>query len=614
MNYKRIGRLLVCLLLVTCLILDVSPVKAEATAAGLAGTITAVSTVNVPAGLAIGAAAIALGVAAGTNDDFQHFVNTSVSSGFEWIKDGTVELLRTVDELGNQAFYVAGEFLEDLRSLMFDSGALNNNSIPSPVSSALFSYNGNSYLYDIVSGSASVFVAVASISNDSRYRCGVFCSSASPFTVRTDINSGAVVNTGGASIPSGGSSYIYSGPAFYSDVEDVSSVIGLPVVYIGEIPKVTSFDMYVSLFDGGSITTSYDLSLGHISTVPIDGTSARSWAPDYASKGMYVIEGGNDPDPDSDPPNDGKWFLPLALPLTAATLFTMSQADEWSGETPLEFSEYSTSTEYEIADAPEIDGYPSIEIRPVTFPSPDPGTGTDPDPGTDPDVGGDTGDTPDYTSWFRRIIELLEEILERFKTWVADWKTAIEELPSKFAKWFDNICETLGNIWEWCQNLVSSLIDALNQLLVDLFAPSVDFIANKVNSLIGKYTYLEPMLTLGDHLKVYFAGLGTEPPIIYIDLGAATGSYYFGGRTVFVDLTWYEQYKPTMDAIIAGFLWLWVAWRLFQSVPGIIQGLSGIWGTPESVPDATFHNPKYQVGKNWLNSGSFYHRKGDRGE
>ena len=38
------------------------------------------------------------------------------------------------------------------------------------------------------------------------------------------------------------------------------------------------------------------------------------------------------------------------------------------------------------------------------------------------------------------------------------------------------------------------------------------------------------------------------------------------------------DYKPKMDAILGAIIWLWLAWRVFLSVPGIINGASGVWG------------------------------------
>lgn len=603
MNYKRIGRALVCLVLVCCLITQTVPVKTDATGAGLAATIASASSVTVAAPLAVGASLIALGVMANNTNPlvFENVVNDAVdslSAAGQWVADGTVELLRVVDEAGTAMYYAAGDMLESLRSWFFNEGIVSELAYSTLVSATLYGESG------YFTSDVPFFVC--------QHSCGPYYDFAivgsQAGTVIFYNNSDVLRYSYSLKSVSGYSDLYVSGGTMSSGVKDYgvynlgrhSETACNPYSYHDQwlYPKLASLV--------GSTTTSYDLSLGQISTVPIDGTSALDWAPEYQANRLKVIEGGNDPDPDSQPPNDGKWFWPIMLPLTAATLYTMSQADEWSGQTPQEFDDYSTNTEYEILGSPEIDGYQGIELSPITSPSPDTGGDSGADSGNDSE-----GDSSVETTWFQKILTAIEELPSKFESWITDCKTAIEELPSKFAKWFDNLCETASNIWEWCQNLVGNLIDALANLLSSLFAPSADFIANKVNALCAKYPYLDTFLALGTDLKAYFLSLGTKPPIIYIDLGASRGSLPLGGRQAFIDLTWYAEYKATMDGVIAAFLWLWFAWRLWLSLPGLIQGFSGTYGPRNIEPEKPSDPPKFQVGSNWLNSGSSYHKAGD---
>lgn len=617
MNIKRIGRALICLLLIFCLILNIAPPKAEATGAGLAGTITAVSGVTVSAPLAIGAAAIALGVMAKNTNPlvFENMVNdavASLSAAGKWVKDGTVELLQTIDETGQKAYYVAGDMLEDVRSWSLDAGIVQpvwddvtdfgnihsanmvfmhgeyEISVEADVRLFQYAVIGNDYV--IVHS-----VAVGYNPGDFNwYYCG------SP-------RSGTLLNDGSGryylTISTKSEKYgLNSGS--YSTLLDIAS----------SLPK-SSFEYnavdLIGYLGSSGYSVSDDLSIGVFPSVPVDGTSAREWSKEYTDRGLKVYGGGS-----GNNNNDGKWFWKVIIPTTAVTLYAMSQADQWSGETPTEFDDYSSVEEFEIVSRPEVEFGQGLEIAPATNPNPDPGTnpGTGGDSGSSGDTGSD-GDSDstgtDETTWFQRIVTGIEELPSKFQNWITDCKTAIEELPSKFADWFNKIIEILGNIWEWLQNLVSSLIDALKQLLVDLFAPSAEFIANKVNALCAKYPYLDTFLALGTDLKAYFLSLGTKPPIIYIDLGASRGSLPLGGRQAFIDLTWYAEYKPTMDAILGAFLWLWLAWRLFLSLPGLIQGFSGTYGSKNIEYERLPNMPKYQVGSNWLNSGSSYHKTGD---
>ena len=130
---SRILQFLVCFLLICSLVVNLLPVRSDATAAGFAGTITAVSGVTVSAPLVIGAAVIALGVMANNTNPlvFENTVNdavASLSAAGKWVKDGTVELLQTIDEAGQKVYYVAGDMLENLRGWVLDSGVVSESS------------------------------------------------------------------------------------------------------------------------------------------------------------------------------------------------------------------------------------------------------------------------------------------------------------------------------------------------------------------------------------------------------------------------------------------------------------------------------------------------------
>lgn len=65
-KFQHIFRAVVCLLLVCCLTVNISPIKAEATAAEAVGTFVVA---GVPAGLAVASAVVGLGVMAGVTTD-----------------------------------------------------------------------------------------------------------------------------------------------------------------------------------------------------------------------------------------------------------------------------------------------------------------------------------------------------------------------------------------------------------------------------------------------------------------------------------------------------------------------------------------------------------------
>lgn len=154
---------------------------------------------------------------------------------------------------------------------------------------------------------------------------------------------------------------------------------------------------------------------------------------------------------------------------------------------------------------------------------------------------------------------------ETFKTWISTgWQSIIQAIP------------TAGTI-----------ADAIGNVIKSIFVPDADFISEKWNAIRSRFDFADSITATGEVLVNILDGLDPEPPVIYIDLGAAEGSYNIGGEVPFIDLRWYAQYKPTMDMIVSAFLWLAFVWRLILKLPGIISGMPGefvLMNLPVNLP------------------------------
>lgn len=380
-------RCLICLALICCILVNCSPLRAEATGAGVAAaTITGAATVTVSAPIAIGAAVIALGIAAGTNDDFQRLVDTAVSAAGDWVKDSTVELLQTVNSAGEKAYYVAGEMLDDLR--LWSAENVIPNVLASYNVSFWYPFANCTYRYESDAPLTKVMVAYESSKGTVTYVS--FLVSDRSFSAK--VYKDGVYKSKVTASSNGGFYYTVILESPNLEEHGWTNIIGSS--YVGSLtPNKYGYFKDCTFPD---LSQNIDVSLGHLpssDTNLTDGTSARAWSEPMTNNGLYVTGGSNDPDPPDE--NNGKWFWPLALTLTAADLWLMSQADEWSGKTPQEFDDYSKQTEFEILSRPEVEFGQGIEIAPVTSPSPDPGTGTDPDPGTDPTAPGEPNPEPE---------------------------------------------------------------------------------------------------------------------------------------------------------------------------------------------------------------------------
>lgn len=63
------------------------------------------------------------------------------------------------------------------------------------------------------------------------------------------------------------------------------------------------------------------------------------------------------------------------------------------------------------------------------------------------------------------------------------------------------------------------------------------------------------------------------PPKIPIHLSAAEGNINWGDDSYILDMTWYARYKPSVDSIISGIMWLCFGWAIYKRIPDILSGV-----------------------------------------
>lgn len=552
----RYFRCFLCFLVICCLLINLYPLKAEATSAGIFATFASAGAVTVSAPVAIAAGLIALGIMVGTNDDFQRVVDNAVSSLGDWIKDGTVELLQTIDSAGKKAYYMASDAFESLRSWAFAESVVSQ--FISSVSYSITYTNNKFWSGSATLSSSRPFNVICFWRTGYDYYAGygvyAYCNydgQGFDVDVNGNVKRGSHIGNyyvADLGIASNGSACASCEPSgSFQVVRDNSGKTTMrPVLE-------SYFGSYVS-----PVYTSNDLTLGYVPIVPVDGSSARQWSEEYTDRGLYVVEGsgGGSPPEGDDNNNNGKWYWPVVLAGAAgagiAGVAALTQQDQWTGETPQEFDEYSTKTEYEIVSQPDVEFGTGIELQPVVDPA--------------PDTGGDSGDN---TGLLEVIWKSIIELPSKFGTWFDTIISEIQELPSKFAEWFGNISTDLERILE----SICNLPEAIGNVLRSIFVPSEDFLTEKVKSLRSRFNWIEPILGYGEYIKAQF--VDPVPPVIYVHLGDAEGSYNYGGTVKFLDMSWYERYKPYGDTIISGFLWALFAWRMYLKLPGIINGAAG---------------------------------------
>lgn len=558
MNFNRIGRILVCLLVVCALVINISPIKAKA---------IVVELTLAEWGLIAMAALLTAGISINIAEQFEL---EAVGNLFKTTMQNTARDLELDEEVVEQTFRVVIADDTSKKQLPFSSDpdgfgwalfgllhffevftnshdeiideliAVNSPSFGTVAEGEIVSHG--QYEYEVISSSAPVHYYIWCSPRTSTNRHGTVFYSANKFSV--DSNSSVSIDT------------------METTRNGVNAFFATEYLGWDGYCAQCSFHLEAQTLEESRIYVCSLLAAGEpvsdLSATIVDDTVQT------ALQGASVIDSINVPDIDY---------------TSISSLGSLTGVIESLNNGELSFEDLLQ----------ELTGGETITVNPGSGIDPDPDPGT----GSDPDTGGDSAES----TWWQRLYQ-----------WLLEIKTSINELPNKFDEHFENmnnnIQEVPNKFETWFQNILSAIasvpqaiVSGIKNVLTELFVPDPEFIPNKVEALKAEYKFLDPMLGTGEDLKLFFQNIGSQPPIIWIDLGAGTGWHPMGGKVKFIDLTWYAQYKPTVDPIVGGFIWLWVAWRMFMAVPGLLAGDSGTVGAPIIVPDLSFNQARLPAGR-----------------
>lgn len=132
--------------------------------------------------------------------------------------------------------------------------------------------------------------------------------------------------------------------------------------------------------------------------------------------------------------------------------------------------------------------------------------------------------------------------------------------------------------------------------MIEIFVPSEDYLTEKVDKIKERFAFANSVIDTANYFKEVFS-MTEEVPTITINFGNAESKYNWGGSALCLDMSWYTRYKPTVDNILSAMMWTFFVWRIFVSLPSIINGVGGTFEMYEDIrTDSTFagYNKKGQ--------------------
>lgn len=120
------------------------------------------------------------------------------------------------------------------------------------------------------------------------------------------------------------------------------------------------------------------------------------------------------------------------------------------------------------------------------------------------------------------------------------------------------------------KDTVFNLGDTIINGIKDIFVPSEDFLANRVDSIKQKFVFAESIVETVQSISTRISdNVKGTPPKLTMDLD-------FRGKTktvTVIDLSWYAKFKSYGDLVLGGAFYVFFAWRMFKNAPNIISGV-----------------------------------------
>lgn len=165
--------------------------------------------------------------------------------------------------------------------------------------------------------------------------------------------------------------------------------------------------------------------------------------------------------------------------------------------------------------------------------------------------------------------------------WPEDYDTDDTPMWNRLFAWLDEAKTWLGEKLDALLDK-DTTINFEPEIVLPSFDPVIVYtdgdgnqISWKPSDLVDKFAFWGDVYDIGTELYGSVQSGSTDPPELIIHLGAANSPYGFeyGGDEYALDLSWYAQYKPTVDGITGGFLWLLYLFGVFKHLPDIFSGV-----------------------------------------
>lgn len=162
-------------------------------------------------------------------------------------------------------------------------------------------------------------------------------------------------------------------------------------------------------------------------------------------------------------------------------------------------------------------------------------------------------------NFFTSLLDILNPFSDNF---------FLKQLCEAIATGFNAVCTAIGNIASAIGNAIGNVLQSVLQFL---FIPQQSSVDNLVNSVTSKFGFVDSLNTGISQIQSMLQN-NTNLPVFTLNLPQ---NDWYNGEVTILDLNWYAPYKQYGDIVIAAFIYVFFAWRMYIKLSDIINGVGG---------------------------------------
>lgn len=158
--------------------------------------------------------------------------------------------------------------------------------------------------------------------------------------------------------------------------------------------------------------------------------------------------------------------------------------------------------------------------------------------------------------------------------WFGSIGESLGNLGNSIGGWFANLFTNLGNILSYINPLSDNflgyrLVELIKEAFTYLFVPNESNVDSLENTVSEKFGFIESIKIAVADIQNMIENIENGTSEFTLDIK----SDVYSGEVVLFDLAWYAPFKAYGDLVFTGFAYVLFVWRLYRSIPNIINGV-----------------------------------------